>query len=611
MASARRWALSLAGALTAGLAAAAVAPEAAPDNAIAENDLYVAVVRYIRPSPHEPIIAPTVAALKTRFGAQHVHVTDLTMSELEDAIAQKKVDVFIASAGFYRFNVINGARDLATLASRDYPNPNAGDGSALVVPADSRITTFSDLYGQRVAAATPLGFTALRLKGEVAARGYDPEHFFSEMVYTGPENTEMAVRLMKEHYVSGAVVRLCWLEDRVKKHPEEAGRWRVLEPKADGGVCQSSTALYPSWIIATTPATDPAISRLVTQVVLSMPPTDKGQYWTVATDLSSIDRLYRELKVGPFAYLNEWNLKRVWVTFQIPIVLFVFFIAALAVHSLRVTQLVHRRTAELEESLKREKRLKAEQLEASERISALQRTGLIGRISSMIAHELRQPLAAFELYGKSLAKLLERDKASEQNFTVLARMMKQAERIGAIVDNVRAYAKVSEVKRAPTDLRAVIEHAAAAWRAAGRAEFVSFVLTAPAPVWAEVSALEWELVVLNLLKNASEALAGRKDGKINVTLYEKDDGGIRLSITDNGPGLSKEKLALLGEPVESGKATGLGLGLSIVKGIVENHGARIRFFNHPLGGFAAEIDLPASLTLSAPGDGAKDTHHDA
>ena len=60
----------------------------------------------------------------------------------------------------------------------------------------------------------------------------------------------------------------------------------------------------------------------------------------------------------------------------------------------------------------------------------------------------------------------------------------------------------------------------------------------------KVSALEWELVVLNLLKNASEALAGRKDGRINVTLYEKDDGGVRLNVSDNGPGLTEDKLAL-------------------------------------------------------------------
>ena len=562
--------------------------------------LNVAVVKYIRPSPHEPILAPTLKALRDRFGDSQVHVTELTMQDLETAIEERAIDIFIASAGFYRFNVINGARDLAALASRSYPDPNHGEGSAVVVRAESDFTTWADLFSRRIAASTPQGFTTLRVKGEIARRSYDPDRFFSEWIYTGPANTEMSVNLLRQHLVDAAVFRLCWLEDRLKTHPEEKNLWRVIEPWPDTGVCRSSTALYPSWIIATTPATNPEVSRRVTQTVLAMPPTADGQYWTVATDLSAVDQLYRELKVGPFAYLREWNLSRLWTTFQIPIVLFCFFVVGLIVHSLRVTQLVRRRTAQLEEALTREKALQSQQLEAAERISALQRTGLIGRISSMIAHELRQPLAALALYGKSLRKLLEREKASPQDLTVLSRLMKQTERINAIVDNVRAYAKISEVKRSPTDLRNVIQHAAAAWRAAGRADTVTLTLTAPSPVWVKVSALEWELVVLNLLKNASEALAGRKDGQINVTLYEKDDGGVRLNVSDNGPGLTEEKLALLGEPVESAKATGLGLGLSIVKGIVENHASRIRFFNHPLGGFAVEIDLPPQLTAAAP-----------
>ena len=585
----RRGLIIFAAAIT--LSAAAAEPPAT---------LNVAVVNYIRPSPHEPILKPTLTALRTCFGDTNVHITELSMHDLEAAIEAKAIDIFIASAGFYRFNVINGARDLAALASRDYPNPNHAEGSAVVVRSDSDIRTWNDLYSRRIAAPTPQGFTTLRVKGEIARRGADPDRFFSDWIYTGPDTAEMGAKLLKDHLVDAAVFRLCWLEDRLKKHPDEQGLWRVIEPKADTGVCRSSTALYPSWIIASTPATAPEVSRRVTQTVLSMPATEDGQYWTVTTDLSAVDQLYRELKVGPFAYLREWNLSRLWTTFQIPVILFGFFVLGLLFHSLRVTQLVRRRTRELEEALAREKALQAQQLEAAERISALQRTGLIGRISSMIAHELRQPLAALALYGKSLGKLLDREHAPPQDFTVLARLMKQTERINAIVENVRAYAKVSEVKRTPTDLRAVIEHAAAAWRAAGRAEPVALTLTAPAPVWVEVSALEWELVVLNLLKNASEALTGRKDGQISVTLYEKDDGGVRLFIFDNGPGLTEEKLALLGEPVESGKATGLGLGLSIVKGIVENHASRIRFFNHPLGGFAVEIDLPPQLTITAP-----------
>ena len=97
--------------------------------------LNVAVVKYIRPSPHEPILAPTLKALRDRFGDSRVHVTELTMQDLEAAIEERAIDIFIASAGFYRFNVINGARDLAALASRSYPDPNHGEGST-TIPTD-------------------------------------------------------------------------------------------------------------------------------------------------------------------------------------------------------------------------------------------------------------------------------------------------------------------------------------------------------------------------------------------------------------------------------------------------------------------------------------------
>ena len=74
----------------------------------------------------------------------------------------------------------------------------------------------------------------------------------------------------------------------------------------------------------------------------------------------------------------------------------------------------------------------------------------------MIAHELRQPLAAQDLFGKSLEKILTRAGAGEQTLSVLARMMKQTERIAAIVENVRNYAKVKTVKRTHIDLRSVV-----------------------------------------------------------------------------------------------------------------------------------------------------------
>lgn len=561
------------------------------------SGLNVAIVRYIRPSPHEPIIEPTIDALKKRFGGKRVRVTYLTMKELEEAIRNKKVDVFISSAGFYRFNVINGARDLATLASFTYPNPDKGDASSVIVRADTGFQSFSDLQAMRIAAPSAEGFTMLRVKGELTHRGYDPDLFFSQVIYTGPDEADQSIDLLRTYRVQAAAVRLCWLEMRLREHPDEVGFWRVIEPKNDGGACQASTDLYPSWIIATTPATDPEISRIVTQTVLSMPPNSAGQYWSVSTDLSSVDRLYQGLKVGPYRYLREWNARRIWNTFQIPIVLLIFFVVGLILHCMRVTQLVNHRTAELKLALERERKLKAQQLETNAQLTTLWRTGLVGRISSMVAHELRQPLSALDLYGKALLTLLTREKASEKALAALSGIIKQTERISSIAENVRSYAGISKTRRTAINLRDVVERSIATWRSSGHAEHVAITFTAPASVRVEANALEWELVSLNLIRNASEALAGRADARIIVQLYEKDDGGVRLSVGDNGPGLSDDRLALLGDPVKSEKANGLGLGLSIVQGIVENHGARIHFYNHPLGGFVAEIDLPPSLVL--------------
>ena len=86
-------------------------------------------------------------------------------------------------------------------------------------------------------------------------------------------------------------------------------------------------------------------------------------------------------------------------------------------------------------------------------------------------------------------------------------MMKQTERIAAIVENVRNYAKVKTVKRTRIDLRSVVERGIASWRASGRSDKVTVKLTALEPVMIDANALEWELVVLNLIKNAAEALA--------------------------------------------------------------------------------------------------------
>ena len=90
--------------------------------------LKVGVVKYVRPSPYEPIVEATIGALKRVFGTANVIVTHYDLAGLSQAIREGEVDLFLSSSGFYVRMERYGARAAATVASNSYPNPNHNDG---------------------------------------------------------------------------------------------------------------------------------------------------------------------------------------------------------------------------------------------------------------------------------------------------------------------------------------------------------------------------------------------------------------------------------------------------------------------------------------------------
>ena len=108
--------------------------------------LKVGVVKYVRPSPYEPIVEATIGALKRVFGTSNVIVTHYDLTGLSQAIREGEVDLFLSSSGFYVRMERYGARAAATVASNSYPNPNHNDGSTIVVSAARKsLNKLSDL----------------------------------------------------------------------------------------------------------------------------------------------------------------------------------------------------------------------------------------------------------------------------------------------------------------------------------------------------------------------------------------------------------------------------------------------------------------------------------
>ena len=564
----------------------------------------VAIVKYVRPAPNEEIVPASVAALRQYFGEDRVRVTHLSLTELADAIRRGEVDVFLSSAGFYRRLADEGVKSLVSAVSLSYPDPNHGDGTAIVTAADrTDIETLKDVKGGVLATSTPTAFTGLLVPyGEMMKQGFKVDGFFSETLYLGDDD---AMETAPGHLLDGtadvAFLRLCFLEEWLERHPEHAGKFKVINRKdGPGEVCARSTALYPTWTVATTKVTDPRVSRSVTQALLALKPTgSNGIYWGVATDYSSVDKLFRDTRTGPYAYLNTWSFKRFIAEYWHWLMLATVLVAGLILHSVRVTQLVHKRTAALRRSLAELQVLKEEAQGAAQRIERLERAGVVAQLSVIFAHEMRQPLGAISLYSLGLRRMLGNGSTDTARMTdVIDRLDRQTERANEIVARVRSYAKAEQPTRVLVSLREQVDRAAADLKTTGRYRTALRVVVTDEPV-VTADPLEMELVALNLMKNALEASdAAGGAGEVVVTLSEEDERAI-ITVADDGGG-TRETVERLNRGLGSTKAEGLGLGLSIVRGILEAYGGRLAFSARRQGGLVARVTVPVSEVSGEP-----------
>jgi len=173
----------------------------------------------------------------------------------------------------------------------------------------------------------------------------------------------------------------------------------------------------------------------------------------------------------------------------------------------------------------------------------------------------------------------------------LAEIRTDADLAAAIVERVRSYAKGARSERVSSEVSELVNKAVREFKRQS-GERVEVKLTQAQPVHVIVNPLEFELVIINLLRNAAQALQelGVSNPKVDLTIRRSDNSAM-ITIEDNGH-IEKETIAKLSEPTNSTKADGLGLGLQIVRSIIENHGGKISFSQATSGGLRVEIRLP-------------------
>lgn len=234
---------------------------------------------------------------------------------------------------------------------------------------------------------------------------------------------------------------------------------------------------------------------------------------------------------------------------------------------------------------KEEDELKLKELQAE--LVHVSRLSAMGTMASTLAHELNQPLAAVALYLETVRDLLE-DLEGER-FADLRNVMNDAAqetlRAGHIVRRLRDFVARGEVDKSLVAVPGLIDEAGQLALVGARERGVrSFFTYDPAATPVLVDRVQIQQVLVNLIRNAVEAMASSPIRDLRVATHLCPDGFIEVTIEDSGPGIPEDVRARLFEAFVSTKAGGMGLGLSICRTIVEAHGGRIWVEDPPEGG---------------------------
>ena len=249
----------------------------------------------------------------------------------------------------------------------------------------------------------------------------------------------------------------------------------------------------------------------------------------------------------------------------------------------------------------RQARLYAQRLaETQEQLIQVARLNAMGEMAGSLAHELNQPLTAIANYISAAQQLSAREPSSPRIGELLQKAGDQTIRAGQIVARVRANVDRGEIEASEQSLAGLVQEAVDVATAGVARDGVAIRYDFDRSVDAVMAdRIQVQQVVLNLVRNAVEAMASSPRRELRIGSRAADSGFLEVHVADTGPGIATEMADRLFQPFVTGKPDGMGVGLSISRNIIEAHGGRLWASGNADGGATFHFSLPRAAAAEA------------
>ena len=229
-------------------------------------------------------------------------------------------------------------------------------------------------------------------------------------------------------------------------------------------------------------------------------------------------------------------------------------------------------------------------------LSRLGRITSLGAMGSALAHQISQPIASVATYAHAAQRMVANDALDRARLDqVLANIASDARRAGEILRRLRDFIAHGGQQTQSIDIAALVQRAVRTARESENDNAIEIRVRTPLLPAVMGDELQLEQVFLNLLRNAIDTTAQLPAGRRRITIEATaTDGAVDIAIEDNGPGITAGFEPLLFEPFETTKATGMGLGLSISRQIVESHSGKLWYERSDGGGARFVVRLPSA-----------------